>query len=99
MTEIYVVKDRNRYKMRVKNHADSTEACHAVSAIVYALEGALQNNDYASEHTSVFEPGYAEIEAVCLDDTAAEDFRMALIGLMQIRLAHPEELGITQNIL
>lgn len=99
MTEVYITKDKTRYKLKAYNHAGTNEVCAGVSAIIYALEGALFNNDYAADHVSTLEPGHAEIEAICSDHTAAEDFRMAAIGLMQIQKAHPDEIGISQNIL
>ena len=99
MTEVYANKEKNEYSIRVDNHAKTKEVCSAVSAILYALEGALFNNDYALNHVSTLEPGHAEISAVCYDHTAAEDFRMAIIGLLQIQIAFPDEVVITQNIL
>jgi len=98
MTEVIASKEKNHYKIQAKNHAGSSEVCNGISAILYALEGALFNNDYVCEHISTLTPGNAEIAAVCLDSTAAEDFRMALIGIMQIQKAHPGEVGVSQNI-
>lgn len=98
MVEVYAKKEKNKYCLKALNHAGTDSVCNAVSAIIYALEGALFNNDYAMEQISTLKPGEAEITATCIDPTAAEDFKMAVIGLMQIEKAHPQEIGVSQNI-
>ena len=98
MTEIICVQNNRHFKLMADNHAGSTEVCAGVSALLYALEGTLMNHDSAICHYSTLEPGHAVIECIAMDELVAEDFRMALIGLMQIREGHPDDIAILQNI-
>ena len=98
MTEITATVNNKHYRLEVNNHADSKEACHYVSALVYTLEGACFNNEKAFCHYSRLEPGYALIEYIAGDELAEEDFIVVLTGLMQAQKTFPEQIKINQNI-
>ena len=98
MTEVKATVNGRHYRIEAHGHAGSSTVCNAVSALLYALEGALVNHDSAVCHFSRLQPGDAEIECIAQDDLPAEDFRCILIGLMQIELAHPDEIKINQNL-
>lgn len=96
MTEIVANKFGKLYRISIDHHAATDEVCHAISTLIYTLEGALFNNDKATEHVSTLEPGHAEVSAYG-GETVYEDFKVILLGLMQIQMAYPEQINIVQN--
>ena len=93
---------RNHYRLEVNNHASSTEICAAVSALVYALAGAVINNDEVITHYETLEPGHAVVDYgvnAGHGTRADEDMRCVLIGLMQVQKAYPDEIVIVENIM
>lgn len=98
MTEITVTAKDNHYRLEAEYHADDSRICAGISAILYALEGALINNADVKVHYSKLEPGHAVIEYLSAADTAEEDMRMALIGLLQIEKSHPDSIKIVQDM-
>lgn len=70
-----------RRRITARGHADSSDGCAAVSAILYALAGGLENVCSAPWHV---EPGDADI-SIPEDNRDAQAMRMmADIGLRQL---------------
>lgn len=99
MTTVEATKQHGHYRIEIDNHADSKIVCAGVSAIVFALAGAVSNNPAVLTHYERFEPGHAVIDYLSDDPLGEEDMRMCVIGLKQIQLSHPEEITITENII
>ncbi len=93
MTYVYCDVGDEKYFLRAVGHAEgSPEVCAAVSSIVYALAGYLENAkalNTAEVYDQKLESGDVEIYFGG-DDTARAVFEMAVIGIMQIAKAHPE---------
>ena len=98
MTEITATVNNRHYRLEVNNHADSHDACLAVSTLVFTLEEMAFNNDSAYCHYSTLEPGYALIEYIAGDELAEEDFIVILAGLMSVQRTYPDQITIEQNI-
>lgn len=98
MTKITATVNGKHYKIEARNHADTSDVCAAVSTIMCTLDGAIRNNSDAVCVYSCLESGYAKVEYIADGPLAEEDAAMALIGLMQIREAFPEQIKIEQNI-
>lgn len=98
MTQVYCEKYGIRYKVRAKGHAEgSPEVCAAVSGLLYALAGYLENGDgmmniitrrMESGNVSLDFEGGIRAEAV---------YNMALIGLLQIEKSHPEYIKVERQ--
>lgn len=94
MTKVYCDKYAGRYKVRARGHAEgSPEVCAAVSGLLYALAGYLENQKgittigrrLDSGDVSLTFDGGIRAEAV---------YNMTLIGLMQIEKSHPEYIKV-----
>lgn len=99
MTNILAIKSENKYKLECNNHADSKEVCAGISALCYMLAGMLLNNPSADELIYDLTSGHAKITCWSDDVRVDEDFRCCVLGLLQIKESHPEEITITQNII
>lgn len=99
MTEIFAHAENNHYSITASNHAGSHDACVMVSAIMYALAGATKTNPKVLALSTHLRDGYAEINYHSKDPTGEEDFRMAVVGLMQVELAYPDDIIVHQNII
>ena len=88
----------NEKELIVKGHATgSTEICAAVSGIVYALAGWMQNNEEHLKHKPEPYIDLREGDASIYfrgDQCAAAAFDVAYIGLAQIAQTHPEFVTI-----
>ena len=93
MTRVYAEKNGNSYTLECKGHATgSEEVCAGVSAIIYALAGWAEN--YAeSDVKTELEPGDALVMFSGGSECEAA-FDMAVIGLRQIELGHPEYIAV-----
>ena len=99
MTEILAHADNDHYSITASNHAGSHDACVMVSAIMYALAGAIKTNPQVDVLGVQLHDGYAKIEYLSKHRTGEEDFRMAVVGLMQVELAYPDDIIVHQNII
>lgn len=94
MTSVNVSSLNGRYIIQAEGHATgSPEVCAAISGIIYALAGALNNSEtIRSEEVSV-ESGKIRIEFYGGDDAEAM-YLMTTIGLMQIAEAYPQYIEV-----
>lgn len=97
MTRVYCEKDGNRYTVTAQGHAEgSPEVCAAVSGLLYALAGYLQNEKGIGELHGRVLPG--DFSMVFDGDNRAEAvYNMTLIGLLQIEKSHPEYISVYQG--
>lgn len=97
MTRIYAEQDGQRCILSVQGHATgSVKACAAVSGILYALAGYLENvrqERCIERYTWEMESGKVLLDFNGDESTAAA-FEMAVIGLLQIAKAYPEQVCI-----
>ena len=89
MTRIKARYSRDGYSIVSTGHAGTGESCTAVSAIIGALAGWVNNNT----GTFSLEKGKAMIAFPKMDgaETAMD---MAVIGLQQVAKANPEDVSI-----
>ena len=94
MTKITARKSGARCTLSAKGHATgSPEACAAVSALLYGLAGYLANAEREGKAEVLcrrMESGDAQLKFT----GAAEAFDMAIIGLAQVALVHPEQVEV-----
>ncbi len=93
MTEVKAKRSGKRCCLEAKGHATGSVAvCAGISAILYALAGYLANHE-----VQVIRQHMADAD-VCMefdgDTDAVAAFEMAVIGLMQIELTHPEYISV-----
>lgn len=95
MTRIYAEMDGPRCTISAQGHATgSVEACAAISGILYALVGYVTNakqERYIEFYTWMVESGKVLLDFNGDEGTTAA-FEMAVIGLLQIAKAHPEQV-------
>lgn len=95
MTRIYAEQDGQRCTISARGHATgSVEACAAISGILYALAGYVTNAQQERPievYTWIMESGKVLLDFNGDGETAAA-FEMAVIGLLQIAQAHPEQV-------
>lgn len=95
MTRIYAEMDGPRCTLSAQGHATgSVEACAAISGILYALAGYVTNakqERYIEFYTWMVESGKVLLDFNGDEGTTAA-FEMAVIGLLQIAKAHPEQV-------
>ena len=91
MTECTLKTDGMNHEITCKGHATgSPEVCAGISALVYALEGFLEN--YCDDFHVKHEPGDVEIWYAYRDD---DIFHMFLIGLLEIEKGYPDHIRVT----
>ena len=95
MTRVYCEKEGDRYTVTAQGHATgSPEVCAAVSGILYALAGYVENNINFARWR--MESG--DVDIAFLGDGRAEAvYNMAVIGLLQIEKSHPEYISVYQG--
>lgn len=95
MTRIYAEMDGPRCTISAQGHATgSVEACAAISGILYALAGYVTNAKLerpVEVYTWTMESGKVLLDFNGDAGTTAA-FEMAVIGLLQIAEAHPEQV-------
>lgn len=97
MTKIYCAQNKDRYSLRAEGHATgSQEACSGVSAITNALLLYAINEP---DHVRVIHTREEEAGHFCLrfsgDETAGAAWKMAVMGLISISMAYPEQVAVT----
>lgn len=97
MTKIYCAHSGTRYSIRAEGHATgSQEACSGVSAITNALLLYAIND---TEHVRVIHTREEDAGHFCLrfsgDETAGAAWKMAVMGLISISMAYPEQVAVT----
>lgn len=98
MTKVNATVKAGKYSLECRGHADTVEVCSAISALCYTLAGCLINNANVRDLSYDLTPGRANITYSASDIRADEEFRVCLIGLLQIRNSHPKEIIIVQNV-
>lgn len=101
MTEVTATvsgNSRNHYRLEVVNHAGSHDACLMISAIVYALAGIIRTHPEIKVVYMDLEEGHSLVEYLSSDELGAEDFRMAVFGMLQVRKAYPNDLVVIENV-
>jgi uncharacterized protein YsxB (DUF464 family) len=95
MTKVIALKKENGYSLILKGHATGSEkVCAAVSGIVYALEGFLNNfPECIKQKKSELKNGEAEF-VFFGDERVYYPFMMAIIGLKQIEKSYPEYIRV-----
>jgi uncharacterized protein YsxB (DUF464 family) len=93
MTDVKVKRSGKRCCLEAKGHATGSVAvCAGISAVLYALVGYLANHE-----GQVIRQHIADAD-VCIefegDAESIAAFEMAVIGLMQIELMHPEYISV-----
>ena len=97
MIEIQAKADRfGRYSVTVQGHAEkSRECCAAVSAIMVALQGWMENDLSPAERSVKIESGLARLEWRSAAPRGADVYDMATIGLLAIAGQYPDEMKMT----
>ena len=93
MTEVKVKRSGKRCCLEANGHATGSVAvCAGISAILYALAGYLANHEVQviRHHMADADVGM-EFDG---DPESVAAFEMAVIGLMQIELTHPEYISV-----
>lgn len=101
MTRITIQQDGGVFRLSANGHAQgSVQVCAAVSAILFALGGYLQNLERQGSvrlETFLLESGTAELAASGPD--ARVPFEMAAVGLLQVQQGHGAYIEVrTENI-
>lgn len=91
MTEVKYRNSRTNHELEIVNHHDDIRACAGISAIAWALAGAVTNE--CDLDTLIMEDGHVHIKCVDARKRNAKAlnnyFQMAIIGLKQIALEYP----------
>lgn len=98
MTEIKATVSGKHYRIEAKNHADNTNTCAIISAFICTLAGAAQLNPEAKSVHTKLEPGDAMVQYIATGDTAEEDMRIILLGLIRLEADFPDAIHVEQNI-
>lgn len=95
MTKVYARKHDGSYLLTAKGHATgSSEVCAAVSGLLYALAGYLQNRPDAVQDVHIkLESADAEIRFRG-GEAAEAVFLTTVIGLAQLEAAKPEFVSV-----
>lgn len=86
-------------KLEIKNHAENSEICNAVSIIAWTIAGSLKNYlEDQSVTKCILNEGYFAIEIVpngrCVVNTI---FNVALIGYKQLELKYPHDVQVIEK--
>ena len=95
MTKVYARKHGGSYLVQAKGHATgSVEVCAAVSGLLYALAGFLQNRPESVRDVHIkLESADAELRFRG-KDAADAVFLQTVIGLAQLEAAEPEYISV-----
>jgi len=101
MTKVFLERDGNRYTVSCKDHADTPEACAAISILCFTLAGYLHNIPCEIEEERL-EPGDVRICYRCSENEGTAGraaFEMISIGFLQLAESYPDIARVTvQNI-
>ena len=98
MTEIKATKNGKHYRLEANYHADNSITCAAISALICTLAGAAELNEEAKCVYKKLDYGHAIVQYIATGETAEEDMRIILLGLMQMEAKYPEAIKVEQNI-
>ena len=99
MTEIYAEKAGDLYTISAKGHAaGSSEVCAAVSAILYALAGYMENAGESIDSILTSMDSGCAVISFRGGQAAEAVFDMAVIGLMQIEAACPKYIRVKNSV-
>lgn len=108
MVEVSFIKtNRGFEEFHLKGHADYNPGndivCASISALSYALLGALDNTKGLNKRNVHIEPGRLDIEINPFllskeQEIVDQIFKTILIGLLQIEKQYPEHIKILQNL-
>lgn len=97
MTKVYIEADGNRRILSARGHATgSSECCAAISGILYALAGYLENVQ-AEEELRIYDRRMEEGDVyidVRVGQKADAAFDMTVCGLLQIEKKYPEFIRV-----
>lgn len=98
MTEVKCEKLRDMYTVRAKGHATgSPEVCAAVSGLLYALAGYVENNRHALMYER-WSMDSGDVDVTFRGGERAEAvYQMTLIGLLQIEKSYPEYIHVERE--
>ena len=95
MTQVYAQEFDHRYMLAAIGHATGSDTvCAAVSALIYAFAGYLDNDQQAKVIYRHMTDGNIYFDCTGGDRLQAA-FEMAVIGLQQVAEAEPEYLNVT----
>ena len=104
MTRVMVELQDRFWSISAAGHATgSEEVCAAISGLIYALAGYLENavQDGVARWTDCrLEPGEAilSVSAEEMEESITAVFHMAAIGLLQIEKAHPKYIHVAVDM-
>lgn len=97
MVNVYAESDSNRYLLSSEGHATGSEqVCAAVSALVYAFAGYVENakiEGNATVYNMRLDSGKALIHCHGSREVGAA-FDTVVLGLKQVELSHPELIRV-----
>lgn len=93
MTRVLITKNGMHYRLHAVDHAGDKLVCAGISAVTYALAGALAN--VAEPDELRLEDGEVIIDCISNDNRVHDYYVMASIGLRQIELASPDKINVT----
>lgn len=85
-------------RLEVHHHADSDVLCAVISAFVCTLAGAAELNAEAKCVYSKLDYGSSVVQYIAQGETAEEDMRIILLGLLQLETQYPDSVKVEQNI-
>ena len=93
MTNVYMERDGDRYKLICKNHAPTKEACAAVSTLCQTYAGYLHNIEceITEEH---IQPGDVRICVKSDTPEAASAYFMTAVGFLQLEHSYPGTVSV-----
>lgn len=104
MTRVMIDLQDRYWSISAVGHATgSEEVCAAISGLIYALAGYLENavqDGMARWIDCKLEPGDAVlvVSAEEAEESITAVFHMATIGLLQIEKAHPKYIHVAVNV-
>ena len=98
MTLVKCEKLKDMYTVRAKGHATgSQEVCAAVSGILYALAGYVENNRHGLIYQR-WSMDSGDVDVTFRGGERAEAvYQMTLIGLLQIEKRYPEYIRVERQ--
>ncbi len=93
MTNVYLERDGDRYKLACRNHAPTKETCAAVSTLCQTYAGYLHNIDCQITDERI-ELGDVLITSTSSTPEAASAFFMTAVGFLQIEHSYPGTVSV-----